>query len=132
MYVSIFLIWNKYPENSKLKKLFLGLQVLVVLTLVTLALIFKAGELGHATWFQTSWWGILGLIGWGYLVASTASLFIGFKLGPTVILWLSFIGINILSQSGMLGFLNFLNPVFGVIMIGFATLLSKINIRLKL
>ena len=118
MYVSIFLIWNKYPENSKLKKLFLGLKILGVLTLITLALIFKAGEPGHITWFETSWWGILGLIGWGYLVAATASLFIGPKLRPTVILWLSFIAINILSQSGMLGFLNFLNPVFGVIIDG--------------
>jgi predicted acyltransferase len=118
MYVSIFLIWNKYPDNSKLNKLFLGLKVLGVLTLVTLVLIFKAGEPGHVTWIKTSWWGILGLIGWGYLVAATASLFIGQKLVPTIILWLSFIGINILSQSGMLGFLNFLNPIFGVIISG--------------
>jgi len=118
MYVSFFLIWNKYPENTKLKKLFLGLKVLGVVGLVILASIFKAGEPGHVTWFETGWWGILGLIGWGYLVAATASLFIGPKLVPTVILWLSFIGINILSQSGMFGFLNFLNPVFGVIIGG--------------
>jgi hypothetical protein len=118
MYVSFFLIWNKYPENTKLKKLFLGLKVLGVVGLVILASIFKAGEPGHVSWFETGWWGILGLIGWGYLVAATASLFIGPKLVPTVILWLSFIGINILSQSGMFGFLNFLNPVFGVIIGG--------------
>lgn len=118
MYVSIFLIWNKYPENSKLQKLFLGLKILGVLMLVTMALIFKAGEPGQMTWFEIGWWGILGLIGWGYLVAATASLFIGPKLGPTIILWFSFIGINILSKSGMLGFLNFLNPVFGVILDG--------------
>src|SRR5665647_232853 len=66
MYVSIFLIWNKYPENTKLKKLFLGLKVLGVLILIILAVIFKAGEPGHATWMKTGWWGILGLIGWGY------------------------------------------------------------------
>jgi len=118
MYVSFFLIWNKYPENTKLKKLFLGLKVLGVVGLVILASIFKAGEPGYVSWFETGWWGILGLIGWGYLVAATASLFIGPKLVPTVILWLSFIGINILSQSGMFGFLNFLNPVFGVIIGG--------------
>ena len=118
MYVSIFLIWNKYPENIKFNKLFQGLKILGVLTLVMLVVIFKAGEPGHITWIKTGWWGILGLIGWGYMVAATASLFIGPKLAPTVILWLSFIGINILSQSGMLGFLNFLSPVFGVIISG--------------
>ena len=36
MYVSVFLIWNKYPDNSKLKKLFIGLKILGVLGLVTL------------------------------------------------------------------------------------------------
>jgi predicted acyltransferase len=118
MYVSFFLIWNKYPENSKWKKLFLGLKVLGMIGLIGLAAIFKAGEPGHVTWFETGWWGILGLIGWGYLVAATASLFIGLKLIPTLVLWISFIGINILSQSGMLGFLHFLNPVFGVILDG--------------
>lgn len=35
-----------------------------------------------------------------------------------MVLWLSFIAINMLSQSGMLGFLNFLKPVFGVILYG--------------
>jgi predicted acyltransferase len=118
MFVSVFLIWNKYPENEKLKKLFLGLKVLGVIGLIGLAAIFKAGEPGHITWFETGWWGILGLIGWGYLVAATASLFIGAKLLPTVALWLTFIAINILSQLGMLGFLNFMRPIFGVILDG--------------
>jgi heparan-alpha-glucosaminide N-acetyltransferase len=118
MFVCIFLIWNKYPENERLKKMFLGLKVIGVIGLVGLASIFKAGEPGHVSWFETGWWGILGLIGWGYLVAATASLFIGPKLVPTIALWLAFIGINILSQSGMLGFLNFLNPIFGVILDG--------------
>jgi predicted acyltransferase len=118
MYVSFFLIWNKYPENIKLNKLFLGLKVLGAIGLIFLASIFKAGEPGHVSWFETGWWGILGLIGWGYLVAATANLLIGQKLVPTVVLWITFIGINILSQSGMLGFLNFLKPVFGVILDG--------------
>ena len=118
MYVFIFLIWNKYPGNAKLQKLFLGLKILGVIGLTVLASIFKAGVPGHVTWFITSWWGILGLIGWGYLVAATACLFIGPKLLPTFVLWLLFIVINIFSQLGMLGFLKFLNPVFGVIVDG--------------
>jgi len=118
MYVSVFLIWNKYPDNSKLKKLFLGLKILGVLGLIMLAIIFKAGEPGHVSWFETSWWGILGLIGWGYFVAATACLLIGPKLWPTVAVWVFFIGMNILSQSGMLHFLNFMKPVFGVIIDG--------------
>jgi predicted acyltransferase len=118
MYISIFLIWNKYPKNIKLEKLFIGLKILGIVGLCTLAIIFKAGEPGHITWFETSWWGILGLIGWGYFVAATASLFIGPKLWASVGLLLFFIGVNILSQLGMLDFLKFLHPVFGVIIGG--------------
>jgi len=118
MYISIFLIWNKYPENVKWQKLFLGLKILGIVGLGILAIIFKAGEPGHITWFVTGWWGILGLIGWGYFVAATASLLIGPKLWASVGLLLSFIVINILSQLGMLAFLNFLHPVLGVIIGG--------------
>lgn len=118
MYISIFLIWNKYPKNIKLEKLFIGLKILGIVGLCTLAIIFKAGEPGHITWFETSWWGILGLIGWGYFVAATASLFIGPKLWASVGLFLFFIGVNILSQLGMLEFLKFLHPVLGVIIGG--------------
>ena len=64
MYVSIFLIWNKYPENSKLNKLFLGLKLLGVVTLIMLVVIFKAGDPGHVTWIKTGWWGILGADLW--------------------------------------------------------------------
>jgi predicted acyltransferase len=118
MYISFFLVWNKYPENKKLERMFLGLKILGVLGLIGLASIFRSGDAGHITWFVTGWWGILGLIGWGYLVAATANLFIGPKLLPSVALWLSFVAINILSQLGFLGFLNFLKPVFGVIIDG--------------
>ena len=118
MYISFFLIWNKYPENKRLEKLFMGLKILGIIGLIGLAFLFKSGDSGHITWFVTGWWGILGLIGWGYLVAATANLFIGPKLLPTVALWLSFVMINILSQLGFLGFLNFLKPVFGVIFDG--------------
>jgi hypothetical protein len=118
MYVSIFLMWNKYPESAKLKRWFLGFRVIGVIGLMGLALIFKAGEPGHITWFVTSWWGILGLIGWGYFVAATTSLLIGPKLIPTVVLWLFFVALNIISQLGILGFLKFLNPIFGAILDG--------------
>jgi heparan-alpha-glucosaminide N-acetyltransferase len=118
MYVSVFLIWNKYPENEKLKKLFLGLKILGITGLVLLAVVFKAGEPGNISWFETGWWGILGLIGWGYLVAASVYLLIGQKLWPTIAVWLFFILLNILSSLGLTDFLEFIKPVFGVIING--------------
>ena len=118
MYVSVFLIWNKYPENKKLKKFFQSLKILGIIGIIVLLILFKAGESTHVTWLETGWWGILGLIGWGYFVVATVFLLLGSKLLPTMLLWVFFIGMNILSQLGMLEFLDFLNPVFGVIIEG--------------
>ncbi len=118
MYVSVFLVWNTYPDKPKLKNLFLGLKILGVVGLITLAAIFKAGDAEHVSWLVTGWWGILGLIGWGYLVAALTGLLVGSSLIASVGVCVFFIAMNILSQSGMLGFLNFLNPVFGVIIDG--------------
>ena len=118
MYISVFLIWNNYPENGKLKKLFPGLKILGFTSLVLLAIVFKAGEPGNISWFQTSWWGILGLIGWGYLITASVYLFVGPRLWITISIWLFFIGMNILSSLGLTDFLDFIKPVFGVIING--------------
>ncbi|WEK20118.1 MAG: DUF5009 domain-containing protein [Candidatus Pedobacter colombiensis] len=118
LYVSIFLIWNNYPENRRRKYWFVGLRVLGFIGLVMLIATFKAGKTEHPSWLKVEWWGILGLIGWGYFVAALGCLFLRSKLLPIAALWIFFIGLNILSQLGMLGWLGFLNPVFGVIIDG--------------
>jgi len=118
MYVTVFLIWNSYPDKPKMKNLFLGLKILGLIGLISLAAVFKAGNAEHVSWLVTGWWGILGLIGWGYCVAAVTGLLVGSNLIATVGVWVFFIVMNVLSQSGMLGFLNFINPVFGVIISG--------------
>ncbi|MBP1674956.1 MAG: hypothetical protein H6Q24_1094 [Bacteroidetes bacterium] len=118
MYISVFLIWNKYPVNEKLKTLFLGLRILGVAGLVLLSVVFRAGESGNISWFDTGWWGILGLIGWGYLVAASVNLLIGPRLWPTIAVWLFFTLLNMLSSLGLTDFLDFIKPAFGVIING--------------
>lgn len=51
-------------------------------------------------------------------MAATINLFAGSKLVVTFFMWLFFIGLNILSQLGLLEILDFLKPVFGVIISG--------------
>ena len=118
MYIAIFLVWNQYPESVRWKRLFTGLKALGIIGLCALALIFRAGEPGNVSWLVTSWWGILGLIGWGYFVSASVGLWIGEKLVPTIVIWLLFAVLNMFSQWGMLAALDFLNPVFGVIISG--------------
>lgn len=95
MVTGFFLIWNVYPKSEDWKKyLFTGMQVLGVLLLVWLAWIFKGGEDG--TQFMTpQWWGILGLIGWTYLI--TASIYLFARKSTLLLLgcWLFFTLLNI-------------------------------------
>ena len=116
VYISIFLIWNQYGKMKRnyiyiLKGAgFVGLLILIA--------VFKAGTPEETTWLITGWWGILGLIGWGYLVTSLTYLIAKNSLVVTGIIWLLFIVLNVLSQLGMLSSLDFLKPAFGVIISG--------------
>jgi heparan-alpha-glucosaminide N-acetyltransferase len=76
MVIGFFLIWNVYPKKEAPQKyLFLGLQGLGVALLAYLAFIFRGGEADVLTGMRSQWWGILGLIGWTYLVCALIYLF---------------------------------------------------------
>jgi heparan-alpha-glucosaminide N-acetyltransferase len=113
-YVAVFLIWNDYPEESKLRYL----KYVGVALLIFLAVIFRGGTAENPTYLPKSWWGILGLIGWGYFAAAITYLCFKDRLIATVMVLLVFLGLNIASQLGLTGFLNPLKPLFGVILSG--------------
>ncbi len=113
-YISVFLIWNKYATDSKISYLkYLGIALLLYL-----AFIFRGGSLEEPRYIEQGWWGILGLIGWGYFTAALCYFFLKDKLVETGLLWLVFLGLNCLSELGLSTFLNPLKPVFGVILSG--------------
>jgi len=99
--ISFFLVWLDYPrEMNKARKR--ALQWTGILLLAFLALVYKGEDRGHTTWLRTHWYGILGLIGWCYLIC--ACLFLWTK-GRQPILWLSFfffIGLCIADKAGLL------------------------------
>jgi predicted acyltransferase len=70
MYVGIMLVWNAPPREAESKRtVALGLRVIGVLVLAALALLYRGrGDPGLIE-LRPQWWGILGLIGWAYLVA---------------------------------------------------------------
>ncbi len=116
MYLSVFLIWNNYKNIGK--SVVLGLKGVGFLGLIVLAAVFRSGTAENITWMQTGWWGILGLIGWGYFVVALVYLLCKDSLLKTSVFWILFITLNILSQLEILDFLNPLKPVFGVIIGG--------------
>jgi predicted acyltransferase len=116
VYVSIFLVWNNY---SKLPPwLVYVLKGAGMAGLIILAAIFKSGTAEQVSWLHTSWWGILGLIGWGYLAASLVYLLVKENLLQIGGFWALFFVLNILSQFNLLEFLNPVKPVLGVLLSG--------------
>lgn len=118
VYGCIFLIWNQYPKLSKSAKIFKLLRILGVVALVVLVVLFKAGTTENPEWIKTSWWGILGLIGWGYFTAAATYLSTGGKLIGVILMWLLFLVLNVLSQLGGLDIVKALDPYIGVLLAG--------------
>lgn len=74
--IGFFLIWNSYPKREgKMNFLFIGLRITGMLLLVFLASIYRGGTAEEPVWIRSYWWGILGLIGWAYLISAFIYLF---------------------------------------------------------
>ena len=118
MYTGVFLIWNKYIENDKNFFTITGLRLCGVAILVVLVFKFRSGEVVNNGSLITSWWGILGLIGWGYLVSALIYLTVRDSILNTVVAFLFFLVLNILSKLDLLNSLNPFKSIFGVIIEG--------------
>jgi heparan-alpha-glucosaminide N-acetyltransferase len=118
MYTGVFLIWNKYQENDKNFFTIAGLRLAGIAILVVLIFKFRSGEIENNGSLITSWWGILGLIGWGYLVSAFIYLAVRDSILNTIIALLFFLALNILSQLDLLNSLNPFKSIFGVIIEG--------------
>lgn len=114
MYISVFLVWNDYPSERH-KTLFLILRGAGIAMLIFLAVIFRSGPADNPGWMITGWWGILGLIGWGYLVTSLIYLALRDSVAGAAGAVLFFLAVNMLDQKGFLEFLDPLRPVLGII-----------------
>jgi predicted acyltransferase len=67
--LGFFLLWLDYPKSYEQKKKYL-LQTAGVILLLSMAVVYRGGPVENPEWMTTQWWGILGLIGWSYLICS--------------------------------------------------------------
>jgi len=81
MTLGFFLIWNLYRGNvfGIISPTVLKLAGWMIL--VFLAIIYTGGGDGGYHWMRLHWWGILGLIGWGYLLSALLYLALGNRPG---------------------------------------------------
>ena len=92
--LSFFLIWLDYPETmAKARKY--ALMGTGVAILVVLAILYKGGTPDAPKGLDPSWWGILGIIGWAYLVCSGVYLIVKGNFTALVIALILLVFVNI-------------------------------------
>lgn len=98
MVLAFFLVWSVYPKATDWKKyVILGMKGVGIGLLIYLFLIYE-GIGGQP--FSPQWWGILGLIGWTYLVCAVIYLFTRNNILYNTIALALLIACSILSASG--------------------------------
>ena len=94
--VGFFLVWTDYPPRRRW--LFRGLRCAGIALLAGLWLYCQAT--GHP--FEIGWWGILGLIGWTYLVCTLAYLMVRSWRVKAWVMWLLFVMLCVLNHSSLI------------------------------
>lgn len=116
MVTAFFMIWNRYPKSDGLiRYLHLALQLLGLLILLYLLFIFRDARGGG---MQAHWWGILGLIGWTYLVCSIIYLFVRNRITHIFLFWLGFILLCMVQSSNLIPRESFVNTLLQTFNIG--------------
>ena len=105
--ISFILIWNAYSKSAR-PALVWGVRALGIVALIALAFQVRGGE--QAVGFTTYWWGILGLIGWSYLLCSLIFIFLGHSLIAMTASWIVLIALSMASRADLIsfGFMQFM------------------------
>jgi heparan-alpha-glucosaminide N-acetyltransferase len=102
------LIWNIYPATMNRFTVYF-LRGAAVITLVTFAILYRGGDDGNIERFAPHWWGILGLIGWAYLVSGLVTIFAKNNFYIILGTWAFFAMLSMLSHAGLVpDFLSFI------------------------
>lgn len=86
MVAGFLLVWNAYPhtKNAVRSQLYSLMKLAGLVLLVFLAITYRTPK---GDYFQSSWWGILGIIGWTYLICAMMYLFTRSRLRYLVPAW---------------------------------------------
>lgn len=99
--VAFFLIWLDYPDTMK-KSVRYTLTGSGIVLLLLMAALYKGGDPAAPHWMQPEWWGILGIIGWAYLVSAMLYLFVKGRFPLLLLCWLFFLGLNIAAHAKLI------------------------------
>jgi heparan-alpha-glucosaminide N-acetyltransferase len=98
--LSFILIWNVYPKSAKRSLVYVA-KAIGIITLITLAILYRGGEEGNER-FAPHWWGILGLIGWAYLASGLITVFAKNNFYAIAGAWIFFAVLSMAAHAGLL------------------------------
>jgi predicted acyltransferase len=113
MTLAAFLVWQA-PASTDGARRWAAARALGVLALVALAFLYRSADATGAIQMRPHWWGILGLIGWAYLVAASAYLLIGARPGRLCAAAAALYGLFFLDQAGVVPWLVSVRDVLNV------------------
>ncbi len=112
VFLCVMLAWNRYPSATGARRYaFLLLRIAGIAGLCVLAATFRSGDLAAPGWMHTSWWGILGLIGWTYLACGGVYILSRGSLAAIIGSLPLWCALYIGDQTGALGFLGSVRDV---------------------
>ncbi len=115
---AVFILWAVMPKGAEpsKKRIYGALKIAAAALLLVLVVVFRGQDSGgDVTWLRTSWWGILGMIGWTYLAGCL--LFLAGRGNRAVLA--GAIGLmTALYIGGRHGGLDFLGPVNAFLNVG--------------
>ncbi len=101
MIVAFGLIWNAYPTRADgATRPIALLRAAGVMLLLVLVVHYRNGPAGQLGGMEPHWWGILGLIGWAYLIGGVLCLFMGHSSLLVGAGWVGFVIFNIGAFAG--------------------------------
>jgi predicted acyltransferase len=102
--IAFFFLFLNYKDVRSFKKILL--QGAGAILLLFMSLLYKSNDPAHSSWLHFSWWGILGLIGWAYLVCALIYYYSKGVLWVQAAAWIVFVLVNLDFHFGWLSFLN--------------------------
>lgn len=99
--ISFFLIWLDYSKDSSNKRPMV-LQIGGIILLSILLVTYRGDSAEGLIWMKPGWWGILGLIGWSYLLSSMVFLLSKGKFQTQLLAFGFFLLFSIANQLGWL------------------------------
>jgi len=107
------LIWNNYSRSlNKILSIILKYSAIVIL--IVLAFVYRGAEAGDLR-FESHWWGILGLIGWAYLLSAMITIYANNNGYILLFGWLFFCVLSMINKADLLPSWEVLNYIPGTI-----------------